>query len=131
MNIAHPAPDAPVQPYDDRLSRLLGHLTNAVATAGLAPGQFTHAALTHHGIRVSLMVREDHRRVVCIAREDRPDKGNLKAWDRHHENVRLTRLHMGIEDWTDIAPEQLQSGMGCTAWYVEPSTLTDEKGALK
>jgi hypothetical protein len=110
----------PAQPYDDRLSRLLAQLTGAFASAGLAPGQWTHGVLTHSGYYVALTVREDSRRIVAISRVDRP--GNIRAWDRHHESVALTKEHMEIRSWQPIAPRSGYAGV--REEFLEPSMVT-------
>jgi hypothetical protein len=103
-------PAGPVT-WDGRLSALLPVLTAEVRNA--PAGAWRHRLLTH-GALVAVQLGPDGRRIVRIARAQRPE--NERAWGRWASEVEVFQRHLGIGTWQ---PQQDEEASGAAVRFLE------------
>jgi hypothetical protein len=105
------APAKVVPTWQGKLADLMAPLS---ADARLSPGHWS-ARLLPRGALVAVKLREDGRRVVRIARQEKPP--TKEAWERWRVELATFETHLGITGWMREGSPGPESGVA--ALYVE------------
>ena len=100
-----PPTETPARPWAERLSILVGTLTTELHGAEFG----TYAVRQHQGRTIALTIREDGGRRLRIEKLDRPEKGNVKAWNRWADDLAVLLQHLGVAHWVRVAEPTLST----------------------